>query len=171
MDTRLFVENSYTLSPTTIISGLNLRPDITYWPAVDSGDQSNWLVSVGGNEPQALVLEQVAVTFGKRLYFRCSCGRLAAKLYLPEHSHEFLCRQCHGLKYQLSVLNSRSIAGKAIYRMNRMQKLANSRAGIGRIFYNGNFTKRFERFLRQCDHAGYESIVKGANDLKALVAG
>ena len=40
---------------------------------------------------------------------------------------------------------------------------------MSRIFYEGKFTKRFERFLGQCERAGFNSIVQGANDLKKLV--
>ena len=40
---------------------------------------------------------------------------------------------------------------------------------MSRIFYDGNYTKRFERFLGQCERAGFNTIVDGANALKQLV--
>lgn len=126
-------------------------------------------VSVNGQNPQKFAWELVEMTFGEKAYFYCPCGYRATKLYLPPNSSEFKCRKCHKLRYELTVLNRKSVAGKSIYQINRLHKLANSRAGMSRIFYNGNFTKRFERFLRLCDRAGLESIVKGANDLKALI--
>jgi hypothetical protein len=114
-------------------------------------------------------MEWEDITYGKRAYFICECGHRATKLYLPHNGHEFKCRKCHGLQYQLTTFNRYSVAGRSMYRMNRLHKLSNERAGMSRIFYNGNYTKRFERFLGLCDRAGLDHIVKGANDLKALI--
>ncbi|MES2953016.1 MAG: hypothetical protein V4674_00450 [Patescibacteria group bacterium] len=144
--------------------------DITCWLENASGP-SLVAVSINGHAPQSLQVEWEQITYGERAYFRCDCGSRATKLYLPPNGHTFKCRNCHGLQYQLSSFNRHSVAGVALYRMNRLQKLANSRADIGRILYKGSYTKRFERFLGLCDRAGLDSIVRGANDLKTLIEG
>lgn len=165
-----YVEDCLTLTTKDLLNGLYKRSDITYWPE-DETDQSVWSISVAGSDPQEIAMEWEDVTYGKRAYFRCSCGYRATKLYLPHDATEFKCRNCHNLQYQLTSFNRYSVAGKALYRVNRMNKLSANRAGMSRIFYNGNYTKRFERFLSQCERAGFNSIVQGANDLKALVQG
>ncbi|MDO8565832.1 MAG: hypothetical protein Q7S04_01430 [Candidatus Moranbacteria bacterium] len=152
---------------TNILEG---RDDISYW-FDDMSEPTCLFVSVDGHEPQKFIWEPVELTFGEAAYFHCGCGYKARKLYLLPSGNEFKCRKCHNLRYALSVLNSKSIAGRVIYRANRLHKLANSRACMGRIFYDGNFTKRFERFLGLCDKAGLEDIVRGANALKELVRG
>ncbi len=170
MNTELFVENCYTLTPKDLLLGLGTRADINFW-AEDPDDKSDWCISVSGNEPQKIALEWRDITYGARAYFRCMCDYRATKLYLPLNGHEFKCRRCHGLQYQLTTYNRHSVAGKVLYRLNRLQKLSDSRASMGRILYNGNYTKKFERFLSLCDRAGYDSIVKGAMDLKDLIKG
>ena len=180
MDTRLFVEDSFGLSIKGVVENLRWimevgrsaftkpRADIDYW-LENPMDPSIVLISVGGGEPQRLNLEWQEITFGERAYFRCVCGNRATKLYLPVHGKEFKCRQCHGLRYQLNSFDRNSAAGRSLYQLNRLHKLANSRASMGRILYKGNYTKRFERFLGLCERAGYDSIVKGANDLRVLL--
>lgn len=181
MTTGLFVEDCFTLTPKDVgrrfdrirklgINSLESRPGVNYW-FDDMSEPSFLFLSVDGHEPQKFTWEIIELTFGERAYFHCLCGRRVSKLFLPLHGKEFKCRKCHRLQYQLSSFNKNSIAGKSLYRMNRLHKLANSRAGMSRIFYNGNFTQRFERFLGLCDRAGLDSIVQGANDLKALVNG
>lgn len=179
---KYLVEECFTLTPRDVgrrrfgrvrkigVNILEERDDVSYW-FDDIHAPSYLFLSVAGSEPQKLVWEPVELTFGESAYFYCSCGYRATKLYLPPNSTEFKCRKCHKLRYEVTVVNKESIAGKSIYRINRLHKLANNRASMSRIFYNGNFTKRFERFLNQCDRAGFNSIVKGANDLKALIQG
>lgn len=160
-----FVEDSLAITTKDLFQGAYIRPEITYWQE----DGSVWSISVAGNEPQELIMEWEDITFGKRAYFLCTCGHRATKLYLPLNAHEFKCRDCHNLHYRLTTFNRYSVAGRKIYQLNRLNKLTNSRAGMSRIFYNGNYTKRFERFLGQCERAGFNSIVDGANALKQLV--
>ncbi len=165
-----FVEDSITLTPKDIfLNRHEVHAGIDYW--LEDNDSSTAFVSVGGKEPQTLHVEWQDITYGKRAYFRCTCERRATKLYLPSNGSQFKCRACHGLQYQLSTFNRRSVAGRSIYRLNRLRKLADSRASMGRILYKGNYTKRFERFLGLCDRAGLDSIVKGAEDLRALIKG
>lgn len=170
--TNSFVEDAFSISPNDILlNRYNDRTDITCWPVDDSADPATVFVGMAGREPQELILEWNDITYGKRAFFVCSCGHRASKLYLPSHSHEFKCRECHGLQYQLSSFSKNSSVGKSLYRMNRLQKLSDSRADMGRIIYNGKFSKRFERFLRLCDRAGLSDVVEGANSLKALLQG
>ena len=181
MTTGLFIEDCFALNTRDVgrrpdrirkleINKLERRPDVNYW-FDDISEPTRLFLSVDGNKPQEFVWETVELTFGERAYFRCVCGHRASKLYLPRNSMQFKCKKCHGLQYQLSSFNRYSIAGRSLYRMNRLQKLAGSRENMGRILYNGNYTKRFERFLSLCDRAGFDSIVQGANDLKTLING
>lgn len=178
---KYLVEDCFALTPRDVgwrydrirklgVNQIEGRNDITYW--FDDMDMpSRLFVSVGGHEPQEFKWEPVELAFGDSAYFYCECGYRARKLYLLPNGFEFKCRKCHSLRYELNIVNKNSVAGRSIYRINRLHKLANSRAGMSRIFYNGEYTKRFERFLGLCDRAGLYSIVKGANDLKKLIKG
>ena len=181
MDNKYLVEECFFITPKDVgerlyrvrklgVNILENRPDITYW-FDDMNNPAKLFISINGRESQSFDWELVELTFGEREYFYCSCGHRATKLYLPPNSCEFKCRKCHNLKYELLSFNSKSVAGKNIYKINRLHKLANSRASMSRIFYNGQYTKRFERFLGLCERAGLDSIVQGANDLKTLVNG
>jgi hypothetical protein len=181
MEKQYFVEECFVLTPRDVgyridrvqkigINILEHRPEIRYWFDEDEeGSPVSLFVSVDEQEPQKLKWEQMEITFGFREYFYCPCGQRSSKLYLLPNGKEFKCRECHHLKYRLSSFNKHSVAGESIYKMDRLQKLANDRASMSRIFYNGHYTKRFERFLKLCDKAGLESIVKGAYDLKTLI--
>jgi len=171
MNTNLLVENSFSITANDALEGRqHNRSDLNYW-LEDENDPSAITVSIAGNEPQELNLEWVDITYGSRAYFLCSCGLRVARLYLPGNCKEFRCRRCHGLQYQLTTFNRYSIAGRKLYQINRLNKLSGNREGMSRIFYNGNYTKRFERFLGQCERAGFDSIVEGANALKLLING
>lgn len=168
MNSDLIVEDSFALTPNHIIQNRRSgRRDISYW--LEDATRAAVFVSIAGREQQRIPMLWRDITFGKRAYFECACGASAAKLYLPNGGKEFKCRECHGLQYQLTTFNRNSVAGKILYRTNRLRKLADSRAEMGRILYNGDYTKKFERFLGLCDRAGYHDIVKGANDLRALI--
>lgn len=52
-----------------------------------------------------------------------------------------------------------------LYSMNRMDKLSKQREKMGTILYNGNFTAKFQRFLRMCTRAGYTKVVQDATGL------
>lgn len=164
------VEDCMILSPNDVLGHHPLHPDIHYW--VEEADIPSFIsLHFKNGKEQTLNLEWSEITFGTRAYFTCTCGSMVGKLYLPAQGNEFKCRACHGLKYRLSSYNRHSTAGRALYQVDRLQKLSENRASMGRIFYKGNFTKPFQRFLRQCDRAGFKSIVDGANDLKMLVGG
>jgi hypothetical protein len=180
MNNRYLVGECLTLTPRDVgkrwdrirklgVNQLAHHPGISYW-FDDMGDPSRLFISVQGHEPQSFAWELIRLTFGDAAYFYCPCGHRASKLYLLPNGNEFKCRKCHKLQYHLSTFNRQSVAGRSLYRANRLQKLANSRASMGRILYNGEYTKRFQRFLGLCDRAGYDSIVQGAKDLKTLIA-
>ena len=180
MENKYLVEECFVLTPKDVgrrwdrirklgVNKLEWREDISYW--FDNMEDPKWLfVSVNGNEPQQFKWEVVGITFGEKQYFYCECGHRASKLYLPPNGSAFKCAHCHNLRYQLTMFNRNSAAGRSLYKLNRFQKLSASRADMGRILYGGHFSKKFERFLRLCDRAGYDSIVEGANDLKELIS-
>jgi hypothetical protein len=168
MNTESLVENTFSLTPKNTLENRFDRPDISSWLET-ADDPSVVMVSVAGHQPQSLSLEWDDITYGKRAYFKCLCGLRAHKLYLPHGRYEFKCRKCHGLHYQLTTFNRNSVAGRSLYRMNRIQKLIASRESMGRILYKGSYTKKFERFLGLCERAGYKDVVHGANALMALI--
>lgn len=181
MEHKFLVEECFTLTPRDVgrrwdrirmlgVNKLAWRDDISYW--FDDMSNPKWLfLSVSGSEPQQLKWEVLEITFGQKEYFYCECGHRASKLYLTPKGSAFKCAHCHNLRYQLTTFSRKSVAGKTLYQMNRMQKLAEQRAGMRKILHHGKFSRRFESFLRQCDRAGLETIVKGAEELKALIAG
>lgn len=178
MDNKFLVEESLSITPKDIIRDLdwknsdNLaikgRSDISFWLEAP-GDVNSVVLSVGGAEPQKINFEWIGITYGERTYFQCACGLRSSKLYLPRNGTEFKCRKCHHLQYFLTTFNKNSVAGREFYKMSRIQKLAESRASMGRILYNGKFSERFERFIRLCDRSGFNDIVKGFNQLKTLI--
>ena len=174
MNTQLFVEDAISISPKQILENQIIsdhsKAEINYWLDNDANPAIAY-VSVQGREPQAYNLDWSTITFGERAYFECQCGAKANKLFLPANGKEFKCRQCHNLQYQLTSFNRNSVGGRALYKMNRLQKLSEARADMGRILYRGEYTRRFERFLGLCDKAGLNDVVAGANNLMALLKG
>ena len=151
--------------------GSRKRPDISFWRDNPS-DIFTINISVNGGEPQIINLEMVFLTYGERTYFKCpSCELVVSKLYLPEDSGEFKCRKCHGLQYFLTTFNKHSIAGRQFYKMDRLQKMAICRENMGRILYNGRYTKRFNRFLKLCSKSGFDEAVRSAQNLINLIKG
>lgn len=169
--TKYFIEDATTLTPKNLLNdNVNNNLQINYW-LEDEWDPSVWMVSVNNHEPQRLVIEFEAITYGERGYFKCpTCDHRGAKLYLPPNGGEFKCKDCHQMVYRLQTFNKDSVAGKTLYRMNRTQKLIEKRSSMGRILYDGVYTKKYERFLRLADSAGYTSIVKGAEQLRKLIS-
>lgn len=180
MSNNLFTETSFSLSAKEVLQNLRMileignsayikpREDIDY-SFDDPFDPTILSVIVEGTEPQNLLLELEEITFGERAYFRCKCDARVNKIYITDSDHEFKCRKCHKLHYQLTTFNRHSVAGKTLYQMNRLHKLSSNRANISRILYDGKFTKKFSRFLNLCNKAGLENFVKGSNELKALL--
>jgi len=133
-------------------------------------DEASLVFDAGdGHLPQQIMLTEQAITFGIRRYFVCACGARCNKLYLPPGKREYRCRACYRLRYELSYINRTSKHGRLLYRTNRMLKLVDKRAGMSRVFYNGQYTKRFDRFLNLCGRAGLVDVVNDAGNLKAAV--
>jgi hypothetical protein len=163
-----FVEDCIAISPNSILQHQHIHEAITHWYA-DGDKPASGAICLSGGIPQMLSFEWQEITYGKRAFFVCDCGSKVGKLYLPPHGKEFLCRKCHQLRYFLATINRQSVAGRSIYRMNRLRKLSESRAQMGRIFYNGEYTKRFCRFLSLCSKAGLNHVVEGAEQLKTVM--
>lgn len=171
------VEDCFAITPKNVLRRLKwvndtktttTKLDIDCW-LDDPSDSDILCVSVRGQEPQKLVLEWVGITFGQTAYFNCACGYRAAKLYLQPNGAQFGCRRCQNLKYRLSSLNPKSVAGRAIHKFERMNKLAYTRASMSRIFYKGKYTKRFNRFLARCSDAGLNNVVEDAKSMLEIV--
>ena len=176
MNTGLLVEDCFSLSMTDVNHNIYRirkigvcidprRPDIDYW--IDDGEDGLCLfVTVGGSEPQKILIEEFQMAFGCwREYLRCGCGERIVKMYLLPKGHEFKCKKCHGLRYFLTTFDHDSPHGKARYNFTRLDKLSRSRTAMGTIMYNGKFTKKFERFLRMSGRAGLKDVVNNADGL------
>ena len=178
METEYFIEDCFTLAPGDVLRNLSRvrligtsvddrRADVNYY-FDNEADPDFLLISVGGRKPQAVAWEWSQITFGERAYFRCGCGCRVSKLFLPPNGSEFRCRGCHKLRYRLATISRKSVVGQTLYRLNRLEKLAGRRAELARVIYNGKLTGKFESFLKHCNRAGLDSIVRGARDLMAL---
>lgn len=136
---------------------------------LDADDASALWLRIIDQEPQRVAIEWIALNFGYGAYFECSCGFRASKLYLVPRGNKFACRMCQKLKYRRSSINPNSVAGYAIHRMEQVKKLADERAGMSRIFYKGQYTHRFNRFLSQCSAVGLHGVVRDARELLEIV--
>lgn len=136
---------------------------------LDTDDSSALWLRIIDQEPQRLAIEWIALNFGYGAYFECSCGFRASKLYLVPHGNKFACRMCQKLKYRKSSINPNSVAGRAIYKFDRMNKLADTRANMRGIFWKGTYTRRYTRFLAQCSDAGLHGVVRDARELAEIV--
>lgn len=165
-----FVEECNTITPKEVVSiatstiGKKNRTDIDCW--FENEDKNIISVSINGKEPQMITLEFMEIHYGQMTYFNCGkCRSRSAKLYLPPRGTEFRCRGCNNLKYRLSAINSKSIAGMAIYRTIKTNKIIDARATMSRIMYRGQYTHRFNRFLKKCKSVGLHEVVNNAQAL------
>ena len=176
METRNMVEDCFTITPRDVLRGLkwnegvgtgaeDRKPELNCWVDDPSDSDVVW-VSVKGQEPQELSLEWISLTYGQMAYFNCNCGYRSAKLYLPPGGAQFGCRRCLKLRYRGSIINPRSVVGQAIHKYSRMNKLADIRANISRIFYKGEYTKRYKRFLKRCSD---EALTGNAESLLNII--
>lgn len=141
--------------------------DVECWLDADDSN-ALWLRTID-QEPQRITLEWIALNFGYGAYFECTCGFRASKLYLIPHGKNFACRVCQKLKYRRSSINPNSVAGRAIYKFDRMNKLAETRANMRGIFWKGTYTHRYNRFLAQCSAVGLHGVVNDARELLEVV--
>ena len=56
-----------------------------------------------------------------------------------------------------------------MYVANRTIKLANKQAGMGRIIYKGHYTKKYNRFLKLCGKAGFNNVLRDAQNLMMTI--
>ena len=180
-----YVEDCYHLTPRKLkktlghagaqISAIEReRPDIQSWM-----DEGMLCIAVGGKDPQRIEIETVANHLGTRTYLLCPmCGYRAHKLYLPPQGHNFACRTCHKLKYRLSTINKYSSIGGLMYALSHQEKLMTQRESLRSIVYNGNFTRKFQAYVKQARRHGSKEamanieklteILREANKLKDL---
>lgn len=98
---------------------------------------------------QSIRIKEVGSHWGTRWYFKCrgcSCGKMV--LYLPSGQPEFLCAKCHNLAYELCRINKRVLGGLKYY-LAKQAKIIEKQEKLRHYYYNGNRTKRAERFTRQ----------------------
>ena len=175
------MEDCFVISPKDALMGTRLDKAIgkknnskeslgvNLWFEEDPSDPNIIHASINGHESQKLALEWLYMTYGEVAYFNCNCGHRVARMYLVPNGSEFRCRICHKLKYRSSSTNPKSIAGMALHNFSRINKIMETRENMSRIFYNGQYTKRFNRFLTLCNKAGLDSMVDDAKNLAEIV--
>lgn len=136
---------------------------------VEYTPDNDYLVVVYDEEEQRIKLVESELHFGPRSWFECECTRRVGKLYLPPYSKQFKCRHCYRLTYELTTFNKKSKLGKISYQVNRMIKLANTQESIRSMFYAGNQTRRFNRFLDLSDKAGFKNNREDAKELLLMI--
>jgi hypothetical protein len=57
------------------------------------------LLLAGAGRAHCINFRSSAVTYGRRWYFVCACGRSCGKLFLPPGEQRWACRRCQGLRY------------------------------------------------------------------------
>ncbi len=174
---RELIENCFELSPTIVNRNYKRfrkidapiderRPDINYYWNEEDGDGTSLFVTVGTSDEQKISLEEVELPFTRREYFLCpKCQKRVYKIFLLPNGHEFSCRRCHSLRYTLTTINRKTPHGKVLYQLNRLDKLSRQRMNIRTPIYRGQYTQKFQRFLRMCDRAGLHSVVEDARGL------
>ncbi len=142
---------------------LNGRSSVLDYSIEYNSDGNTYLVVNVDIEPQKILLSDRDLTFGTRIYLVCGCGARVNALYLK--GTFFACRKCQNLRYQSTTINNKSEHGMFLYRQSQRLKLIDMRADIGRIFYRSQYTKRFERWKKLCDQAGFVREVTDAENL------
>lgn len=103
-------------------------------------------MQIGGALYQEIGLELQTIRWGVRWYFLCRCGRRCNTLYLPPGGKVFSCRNCHNLTYLTHTINKNTNSGLHYYTLRKM-KLLWIKQAMDRMSYNGQNTKRAERYL------------------------
>jgi hypothetical protein len=107
---------------------------------------SNDPMRMDGTVAQEIGLELQELTWGKRWYMLCRCGRRCNTLYLPLETCDFACRQCHNLTY-LSTRISKNTDSGLFYYTSRKLKLMKMGEMLERVSYAGHYTKRVDRLI------------------------
>ena len=132
---------------------------------IEYGTEYDYLVLQYGEKDQMIKLAESELHFGPRSWFICDCGARVSKLYLPPQTTQFKCRHCHKLVYEITTCNRRTKQGELKYRFNRMIRLMNTRENIRSMFYNGQYTERYNRYLKFAEVLGLDDIVRDAKRL------
>jgi hypothetical protein len=98
-----------------------------------------------------IYLTSKQINFGKRPYWLCSCGYVAATLYHRPGYFGWGCRNCRlNLRYKLTTINKNTAPGRILYAINRSQKI--KELGVefrGKpLSYGGKPTHRFQAYVR-----------------------
>ena len=146
------------------------RTDIAY-DYEEENEKYFILVKVENNSPQKLTLEELETTFyAPREYFHCpKCDCRVVKLYLLPNGHTFLCKSCHGLKYERQFINPSSKHGKMFLQTHRVLKLISEREKLNRIWYNSTYTKKYNKWLDDALKIGLADMVHEARILESVV--
>ena len=179
----IFIENCFCLTLKRVDDSLSRirkigdnrdyqRTDIRYEYGKEEGKDEVYfvMVTLEGHEPQKIYTDMIETSFGIRHYFFCGgCGKRCHKLHLKPGGHTFRCRKCHNIKYQ--AFNPSSRQGKLFLHTKKVLQLIDEQANMpSRIWWRGNFTKRYSKFLNECLKAGLTDVVKNAREIEAAIS-
>ena len=105
----------------------------------------------GRTHTDTIYLTSKRINFGKRPYWLCSCGYVAATLYHRPGYYGWGCRNCRlNLRYKLTTINKNTAPGRILYTINRSQKI--KELGVefrGKpLSYGGKPTHRFQAYIK-----------------------
>ena len=167
MNKGLLIEECYCLRSKTIAIMSVGTGNWDFFAAIDPKrkdiqfsikDDCLLFVKVGDNDSQQIKMAVVAT----HTIFQCpGCKKGYAKLYLMPDGHELKCRFCHSL---------RAVAkGDPEYARIQGKKLVESFNKMRTILNMGDYTKRFNAFLRHAREAGFTKVVKNAEGLMSAM--
>ncbi|MFZ2522510.1 MAG: hypothetical protein WAX44_03315 [Minisyncoccia bacterium] len=141
----------------------NNKPSVADY-YIEHEDEKAYLVVTFALESQRFELSEQELTFGTRSYLTCGCGSRTNALYLS--NGVFACRKCHRLQYASTRINRHSKHGQFLYKQSRIIKLMAIRESMNRIFYKGQYSKRFMHWLGQYAQLGLIQELEEAEKLK-----
>ena len=130
-------------------------------------NEDKYLVINLGSEPQRIPLYERILSFGTMTGFVCDCGRKCNTLYLSGDS--FACRRCKLLRYESTRINTKSDYGYMLNMYAKRIELMEMRKNIKRVFYRGQFTKKYLRYIALCIKYHVYDEVDAAEKTKKLL--
>lgn len=124
------------------------RPSALHYSIEYGWNDDKYLVIYLGPEPQKILLHERPLTYGVRTEFVCGCGRKCNTLYLS--ADYFSCRKCKLLRYESTRVNKNSDHAYMRWIYGKRMELMEMKASIKRIFYKGQYTKKYLRYISLC---------------------
>lgn len=139
------------------------KGDALHYSIEQFPDGKDYLVLNYNGERQSVLLSYRDLKYGRMAYLTCPCGVITRALYLK--GSYFACRRCQKLHYRTTTINTTSDFGYLASQNEKRLRLMDLRESINRIFYRGDYTKKFKRYLELCRRLGLNKEVVSAQKL------